>query len=136
MIGSGSEPGVDPSELPPSEAPDVALPGWGDVPEGATLGDALEGGTRTIWFDDPDGAYLVEAALRRYLDASVVSDAILVPSDRGPALEIPAATTELRVVRALVHRFGGHIEPAQRRRSIPSESPAGVGEEAVHPPDA
>ncbi len=67
---------------------------------------------RQIWFDGADGAYLAAAALRRYLDASVVSDVILVPSDRGPALELPADAVSLRLVQALLRRFGGHVAPA------------------------
>jgi hypothetical protein len=67
---------------------------------------------RQIWFDGPDGAYLAAAALRRYLDATVVSDVILVPSSHGPALELPAAAVSLRLVQALLRRFGGHVAPA------------------------
>ena len=50
---------------------------------------------RLIWFDDPDGAYLAAAAMRRYLDAMVVSDVVLIPTDQGPALEIPASVAKL-----------------------------------------
>jgi hypothetical protein len=64
---------------------------------------------RQIWFDGPDGAYLAMASVRRYLDASVVSDVILVPSDRGPALELPASAVSHKLVQALIRRFGGHI---------------------------
>jgi hypothetical protein len=67
---------------------------------------------RQIWFEGADGAYLAAAALRRYLDASLVSDVILVPSDRGPALELPADAVSLRLVQALLRRFGGHVAAA------------------------
>ena len=60
-------------------------------------------------FKDPDGAYLAAAALRRYPNATVVSDAILVPTVRGPGLLIPADTATLRVLKAIVVRFGGRI---------------------------
>ena len=39
----------------------------------------------------------------------VVRDVILVPTERGPALEIPADTATLRVLKAIVVRFGGRI---------------------------
>lgn len=68
---------------------------------------------RVVTFADPDGAYLAAAALRRYLDASVVSDAILIPTDRGPGLEIPADAAKLRLLRAIVLRFGGTIGPIE-----------------------
>ena len=64
---------------------------------------------RQVWFDDPDGAYLAMAAIRRYLDATVVSDVFLVPTNRGPALELPSDAVSLRLIQALVRRFGGHI---------------------------
>ena len=68
---------------------------------------------RLVSFTDPDGAYLAAASLKRYLDASVVSDAILIPTDRGPALEIPAAAANLPVLRAIVLRFGGKFGPIE-----------------------
>ena len=68
---------------------------------------------RLVWFEDPDGAYLAAASLKRYLDASLVSDAILIPTDRGPALKIPAAAAKLPVLRAIVVRFGGTIGPIE-----------------------
>ena len=80
------------------------------------------GGRRQIWFDGPDGAYLAMASMRRYLDAAVVSDVILVPSERGPALELPADAVALRLVQALVRRFGGHIGRAGPA-SIPGAPP-------------
>ena len=64
---------------------------------------------RQIWFDGPDGAYLAMAAMRRYLDADAVSDVVLVPSSHGPALELPSNTVSMRLVQALIWRFGGHI---------------------------
>jgi hypothetical protein len=64
---------------------------------------------RQIWFDGPDGAYLAAAAMRRYLDATVVRDVILVPSAKGPALELPADAVADRLVQALIRRFGGHV---------------------------
>ena len=39
----------------------------------------------------------------------VVSDVVLIPTDHGPALEIPANVAKLRVFRAIVIRFGGRI---------------------------
>ena len=68
---------------------------------------------RLVSFKDPDGAYLAAAALRRYLDATVVSDAILVPTERGPGLLIPADAAKQRVVRAIVVRFGGTMGPVE-----------------------
>ena len=47
---------------------------------------AMEVPRRWICFDEPDEAYLAAAALRRYRDGSI--DAILIPSDRGPAIDI------------------------------------------------
>jgi hypothetical protein len=93
---------------PPQPAPDVQL---GATP--AVEPDLATPRRRMIWFDDPDGAYLADAALRRYLDATVVRDVILVRTERGPGLEIPANAARLAVVRALVVRFGGQIGPAE-----------------------
>jgi hypothetical protein len=71
----------------------------------------MEAPRRQIWFDNPDEAYLVSAALARHLDASIVSDVILVPTaDHGPALQVSAAAAGDRLVQALVRRFGGHID--------------------------
>jgi hypothetical protein len=81
-----------------------------------------------IWFDGPDEAYLVAAAIRRHLDAMVVVDLLLVPTSRGPALELPRAAAEDPLVRALVRRFGGHIDGqavADRvRAGCPGDRPA------------
>ena len=82
-----------------------------DASEATEVG-ALHAGRRQIWFDGPDGAYLAAAALRRYLDAGVVADVVLVPSGRGPALELPAEAVSLRLVQALLRRFGGHVGAA------------------------
>ena len=78
-------------------------------PLGSTAQDKAIKARRLVLFNDPDGAYLAAAALRRYLDAMVVRDVILVPTERGPALEIPADTATLRVLKAIVVRFGGRI---------------------------
>ena len=43
----------------------------------------------------------------------MVSDAILIPTDRGPGLQIPADAAKLRVLRAIVVRFGGTIGPIE-----------------------
>lgn len=68
---------------------------------------------RLVLFNDPDGAYLASAALKRYLDATVVSDVILVPTVRGPALEIPSEAATMRVLKAIVSRFGGRFGPLE-----------------------
>jgi hypothetical protein len=105
VIGFGRPEAVEPSQ-----------PAAPDVPSGPSLGDGPDverPRRRTIWFDDPDGAYLADAALRRYLEATVVRDVILVRTERGPGLEIPADAARLGVVRALVVRFGGHIGPEE-----------------------
>jgi hypothetical protein len=84
------------------------------VQEGPDDAEPMRGfaARRQIWFDGPDGAYLAMAALRRYLDATVVSDVILVPTERGPALELPSDAVSSKLVQALVWRFGGHIRRA------------------------
>jgi hypothetical protein len=69
-------------------------------------------GRREIWFDGPDGAYLAAAAMRRYLDATVVRDVVLVPGARGPSLDLPAGAVGDRLVQALIRRFGGHVARA------------------------
>jgi hypothetical protein len=72
-------------------------------------------GARTqIWFDGPDEAYLVAAAIRRHLDATLVSDVLLVPTPHGPTLELPATAAEDPLVMALVRRFGGHVDGGAR----------------------
>jgi hypothetical protein len=63
-----------------------------------------------IWFDSPDEAYLVAAAIRRYLQADVVTDLLVVTSSRGPSLELPRHALDDRTLLGLVRRFGGHIE--------------------------
>ena len=106
MIGIGlSDGGTDPAQ----PAVSAVLPG----PAAAMELDSPIRRRRVIWFDDPDGAYLACAALRRYLDATVVSDVILIPTDRGPALEIPAEAAKLRLVRGIAVRFGGTIGPVE-----------------------
>ena len=75
---------------------------------------------RWICFDEPDEAYLAAAALRRYRDGSL--DAILIPSDRGPAIDIASDALRDPLVRALVWRFGGRIED----RQADSQSSAGT----------
>jgi len=64
-----------------------------------------------VWFDDPDDAYLVAAAIHRYLEADVVAGLVLVPTDHGPALELPMSAMSLLLVRSLVRRFEGRVEP-------------------------
>jgi hypothetical protein len=76
-------------------------------------------GRAQIWFDGPDEAYLVAAAIRRHLGGTVVADVLLVPTVHGPALELPEDAAEDPLVRALVRRFGGHVDRI--------ESPAIVG---------
>ncbi len=68
-------------------------------------------GRRQIWFEGPDEAYLVAAALARHLDGSIVADVFLVPTpDHGPTLEVSAVAAADPLVQALVKRFGGHID--------------------------
>ena len=71
----------------------------------------MEGPRRWICFDEPDEAYLAAAALHRYRDGSV--DAILIPTDRGPAIDIARDALSDPLVRGLVSRFGGRFEDAQ-----------------------
>lgn len=104
MIGFGPPDAVEPSQ-PAADVRRGPMPAVG--PDPATPR------RRMIWFDEPDGAYLADAALRRYLEATVVRDVLLVRTERGPGLEIPADAARLGVVRALVVRFGGHIGPAE-----------------------
>ena len=63
-----------------------------------------------VWFDSPDEAYLVAAAIRRYLQADLVSDLLLVASSHGPALEMPERALDDPTVDGLLRRFGGHVE--------------------------
>ncbi len=80
-------------------------------------------GRRQIWFEGPDEAYLVAAALARHLDGSIVADVFLVPTpDHGPTLEVSSAAAADPLVQALVKRFGGHIDglaTATRVRKVP-----------------
>jgi hypothetical protein len=83
-------------------------------------GAALPPGTSDrcqVWFDDPDDAYLVAAAIHRYLEADVVAGLVLVPTDHGPALELPMSAMSLLLVRSLVRRFEGRVEPLPVARS-------------------
>lgn len=105
MIDPGSGDGREPIQLVASDGrPDRVRPAAPDPAAPAR---------RVVSFEDPDGAYLAAAALKRYLDASVVSDAVLIPTDRGPGLQIPADAAKLRVLRAIVRRFGGTIGPIE-----------------------
>ena len=70
----------------------------------------VKGSRQQIWFDSADDAYLVEAAIRRYLDATCVPDVLLVASVHGPALEMSTAAASDDLVQALVTRFGGHVD--------------------------
>ena len=70
----------------------------------------MKGSRQQIWFDSADDAYLVEAAIRRYLDATFVPDVLLVATVHGPALEISTAAASDELVQALVARFGGHVD--------------------------
>ena len=79
----------------------------------------MEAPRRWVRFDEPDEAYLAAAALRRYRDGSV--DAILIPTDRGPAIDIARDALGDPLVRALVWRFGGRLDDA----------PSDVGHEAA-----
>jgi hypothetical protein len=74
---------------------------------------------RWVCFKEPDEAYLAAAALRRYRDGSL--DAILIPTDRGPAIDIARDALSDPLVRSLLWHFGGRIEDA----------PAGVAGEAA-----
>ena len=100
----------------PPDAFESAQPTTSEVLAGPTARvepDSARPRRRVVWFDDPDGAYLAAAALSRYLEATVVSDVILIPTERGPALLIPADAAKLRVFKAIVVRFGGRIGPAE-----------------------
>jgi hypothetical protein len=65
-----------------------------------------------IWFDGPDEAYLVAAAIRRHMRAAVVPDLLLVPTRHGPTIELTVTVLEDPLVKALVRRFGGHVDAA------------------------
>jgi hypothetical protein len=103
----------------------ILLAGPADTPPAAVFDDR-----RQIWFDGPDGAYLAMAAMRRYLDADLVSDVVLVPSSHGPALELPSNAVSMRLVQALIWRFGGHIGRAGPD-PVPPVSPIVAVEEAI-----
>ena len=105
MISIGPTDALDPAQ--------PAAPGPLAEPTASLEPDPGTQRRRLIWFDDPDGAYLVAAAIRRYLDAMVVRDVVLIPTEQGPALEIPADAAKLRVLRAIVIRFGGRIGPVE-----------------------
>ena len=74
---------------------------------------------RWVYFEEPDEAYLAAASLRRYRDGSL--DAILIPTDRGPAIDIARDALRDPLVRSLLWRFGGRAEDA----------PAGVTDETA-----
>ena len=83
----------------------------------------MEAPRRWVCFEEPDEAYLAAAALRRYRDGSV--DAILIPTDRGPAIDIARDALSDPLVRALVWRFGGRIDDA--RADVAHETAARTG---------
>lgn len=61
-----------------------------------------------VYFPDPDAAYLADAAIRRYADATIVPGCVIVPTDDGPALDLTQAASSDRVLRAVLRRFGGY----------------------------
>ena len=91
----------------------------------------MEAPRRWICFDEPDEAYLAAAALRRYGDGSI--DAILIPSDRGPAIDIARDALSDPLVRGIVSRFGGRLEDAPP--DVGYETPAGVDAGAAQSTD-
>lgn len=113
-LGDGDEPFIEAAPVPDGAASTTHL---GADPSGAAgfAGPAANEARRAqIWFDGADDAYLVAAALRRYLDVSLVSDVILVPTDRGPGLDVPVEALALPLVRGLIQRFDGHVDRTQR----------------------
>jgi hypothetical protein len=70
----------------------------------------MEAPRRWVRFEEPDEAYLAAAAIRRYRDGLV--DAILIPTDRGPAIDIASDALRDPLIRSLVLRFGGRIDDA------------------------
>ena len=100
----------------PPDAFEPAQPAASEVLAGPTARiepDSARPRRRVAWFDDPDGAYLAAAALNRYLEATVVIDVILIPTERGPALLVPADAAKVGVFKAIVARFGGRFGPAE-----------------------
>ena len=91
----------------------------------------MEGQRRWICFNEPDEAYLASAALRRYRDGSM--DAIIIPTDRGPTIDIARDALDDALVRALVWRFGGRIEDAQA--AVARDAAPGPGVASVGPDD-
>jgi hypothetical protein len=91
----------------------------------------METPRRWVRFDEPDEAYLTAAALRRYRDGSV--DAILIPTDDGPAIDIAGDALRDPLVRALVSRFGGRLEDA--RADVAHDTAADTGVGAAQPAD-
>ena len=85
----------------------------------------MEGKRRWICFEEPDGAYLAAAALRRYGDGTI--DAILIPTERGPTIDIASDALDDALVRALAWRFGGRIEDAQAAVVQDATSGPGLG---------
>ena len=83
----------------------------------------MEAPRRWVCFEEADEAYLAAAALRRYRDGLV--DAVLIPTDRGPAIDIARDALSDPLVRALVWRFGGRIDDAPA--DVVQESEAGSG---------
>ena len=84
----------------------------------------MESPRRWVCFEEPDEAYLAAAALRRYRDGLV--DAILIPSDRGPAIDIASDALRDPPVRSLMWRFGGRIEDAPADLGNGSAAAAGA----------
>ena len=74
--------------------------------DGSTIDD-MDDGRRQVCFDTPDAAYLVAAALHKHPEAARYSDVLLVPSERGPSLDVPSFALEDPVVTELVELFEG-----------------------------
>ena len=93
----------------------------------------MEAVRRWVRFVEPDEAYLAAAALRRYRDGLV--DAILIPTDRGPAIDIARDALSDPLVRALLWRFGGRLEDAPAELGHET-SPDPAGPMPVPPDDS
>ena len=87
---------------------------------------------RWVCFEEPDEAYLAAAALRRYRDGSV--DAVLIPTDDGPTIDIARDALSDPLVRALLWRFGGRLEDAPA--DVGQQTAAWTGVGPVRSPDA
>jgi hypothetical protein len=65
-----------------------------------------------VRFDRVDAAYLAYAEVQRRLDRLVPRGIAMVPTRRGPAVDVSASAARNPIVQAVIAEYGGHWPPS------------------------